>query len=70
VIYGLTCNWFNQNIKSLSNVKFEIKSKTLNMFQIHKRWKKIIIKNIEIVVINLYDLKSFAYLNLQALVYY
>jgi len=22
----LTCNWFNQNIKSLSNVKFEIKS--------------------------------------------
>jgi len=29
---SLTCNWFNQNIKSLSNVEFEIKVR-LNMFQ-------------------------------------
>ncbi len=28
----LTFNWFNQNIKSLRNVKFEMNSKTLNMF--------------------------------------
>jgi hypothetical protein len=33
----LMCNWFN--IKSLSNVKFEIKSQTLKMFQLHKTWK-------------------------------
>jgi hypothetical protein len=32
----LTCNWFNQNINSLlSNVEIEIKSETLNMFQLH-----------------------------------
>jgi hypothetical protein len=27
---------FNQNIKSFNDIKFEIKSHTLNMFQLHK----------------------------------
>jgi hypothetical protein len=35
----LTFNWLNQNIKSLSNVKFQIKSQNLNMFQLHKKWE-------------------------------
>jgi hypothetical protein len=33
----LTFNWSNQNIKYLRNVKFETKSKTLNMFQLHRK---------------------------------
>jgi hypothetical protein len=41
----LICNWFNQNIKSLSNVKFEIKSQNLNMFQLHKKNEKIYNQN-------------------------
>jgi hypothetical protein len=41
---GLICNWFNQNIKYLSNVKFEIKSQNLNMFQLHTKMQNFIIK--------------------------
>jgi hypothetical protein len=33
----VTRNLFNQNIKYLSNVKFEIKSQTFNIFQLHKK---------------------------------
>jgi hypothetical protein len=36
----LTCDWFNQKNKALNNLKFEIKS--LNMFQLHKKWGKIL----------------------------
>jgi hypothetical protein len=32
-------DWFNQNITSLSDIKIEIKSQILNMFQLHKRGK-------------------------------
>jgi len=35
----LTYNWSNLNIKSLRNVKFEIKNQSLKMFQLHKNWK-------------------------------
>jgi hypothetical protein len=42
----LICNLFNQNIKSLSNVKFEIKSWILNMFQLNKNEKILYLKKI------------------------
>ncbi len=35
----------NQNIKSSSNLEFEIKSQTLNMFQLNKKWENFVIKN-------------------------
>jgi hypothetical protein len=38
----ITCNWFNQNIKSLSNIQFEIKNKTLKVF-LTTKWENFII---------------------------
>jgi hypothetical protein len=40
---------------------FETKSKTLNMFQLHKKWKKYLIF---FLMINYYGLNFFAYFNL------
>jgi hypothetical protein len=36
---NMQIDWLNQNIKSLNVIKFEIKSQTLNMFQLHKQGK-------------------------------
>ncbi len=33
---NMQIDWFNQNIKYFNDIKFEIKSQTLNMFQLHK----------------------------------
>ncbi len=44
---GFKCNWFNQNIKSLNNIEFDIKSQTLNIFQLQKKWNIYIIFKIK-----------------------
>jgi hypothetical protein len=54
MIWGLNANDLAKILNLLNNIEFDIKSQTLNIFQLHKKWNmNIIFKNL-IIVINLH----------------
>jgi len=59
---NMQIDWFNQNIKSLNDIKFEIKAKLWTCFNYIKIRENFIVN--KFIVINFYGFQSLAHFNL------